>query len=229
MLTALGQVLPISVAVALSSVPILVTILILLSPKRNRAAIPFLIGWVGGMTLVVVIVAIGATAVLPVHRGRTFQTAIAIGEIIVGIGLLLVAVLTWRRAARAPANRPSRWLDTVERIGPVTALGFAIALNLRPKGLLLGTAAGLVVAGSSLSATDSAVVLAVYVGLASSTVIVPIILTLASPARMQPRLIVARDWLNHNSTHIDGRGPRDGGLRDLGRRSRSSLGNGFQV
>ena len=123
-----------------------------------------LIGWVGGMTLVVVIVAIGATAVLPVHRGRTFQTAIAIGEIIVGIGLPPVAVLTWRRAARAPANRPSRWLDTVERIGPVTALGFAIALNLRPKGLLLGTAAGLVVAGSSLSATDSAVVLAVYIG-----------------------------------------------------------------
>ena len=45
---ALGALLPIAVAVAFSSVPITVTILILLSPNRNRAALPFLVGWVIG-------------------------------------------------------------------------------------------------------------------------------------------------------------------------------------
>ena len=90
MLSALGQLLPIALAVAVSSVPITLTILILLSPRRNRVAIPFLIGWVVGMAVVVVIAALGANA-LPIRSIRTTQKAIGIAEIIVGAGLLIIA------------------------------------------------------------------------------------------------------------------------------------------
>ena len=48
---ALGALLPIAVAIAISSVPITVTVLILLSPNRNRASLPFLVGWVIGSRL----------------------------------------------------------------------------------------------------------------------------------------------------------------------------------
>ena len=201
MLSALGELLPIAVAVAVSSVPIMATILILLSPKRNRSAIPFLIGWVVGMAGVVVVAAIGASA-LPIRSLRAPQTAIGICQIIVGLAVLVVAVMAWRRAARAPSDRTSTWLDRIDRMGPAAALGFAVALNLRPKGLLLGAAAGLSIAGSSLNDSEAVIVVAIYVGLASSTVIVPIVVTLVAPARMQPRLVLVRDWLSHNSTHI---------------------------
>ena len=201
MLSALGPLLPIAVAVAVSSVPIMATILILLSPKRNQSAIPFLIGWVVGMAAVVVIAAVGANA-LPVRPFRAQQKAIAIGQIVVGIALLLAAVLAWRRAARSPKDRGNGWLGRIDRVGPVAALGLAFALNLRPKALLLGAAAGLSIAGSSLKAADAAVVVAIYVGLAASTVIVPIVVTLVAPARMKPRLVLARDWLSQNSAHI---------------------------
>ena len=201
MLSALGPLLPIAVAVAVSTVPIMATIVILLSPKRNQSAIPFLIGWVVGMAAVVAIAAVGANA-LPVRPFRAQQRAIAIGQIIVGTALLVAAVMAWRRAARAPAAKGNGLLDRVERMGPVAALGLALALNLRPKALLLGVAAGLSVAGSSLRTTETVIVLAIYVGLASSTVIVPIIATLVAPARMQPRLVLARDWLSQNSAHI---------------------------
>ena len=87
-------------------------------------------------------------------------------------------------------------------MGPAAALGLAFALNLRPKGLLLGTAAGLSIAGARLNTTEAAIVVAIYVGLASSTVIVPIVATLISPVRMEPRLVLARDWLSHNGAHI---------------------------
>jgi hypothetical protein len=201
MLSALGPLLPIAVAVAVSTVPIMATILILLSPKRNQSAIPFLIGWVVGMTVVVVIAAFGANA-LPIGSFRAQNRAIAIGQIVVGTALLVAAVMAWRRANRAPADQGNRWLDRVDRFGPLAALGLALALNLRPKALLLGAAAGLSVAGSSLKTTEAAIVLAVYVGLSSSTVIVPIVATLVAPARTQPRLVLARDWLSNNSAHI---------------------------
>ena len=51
MLQAIGHILPIALAVAISSVPIMATILILLSPKRAQSAIPFLIGWVLGIAV----------------------------------------------------------------------------------------------------------------------------------------------------------------------------------
>ena len=66
---ALGGLLPIAVAVAFSSVPITVTILILLSPNRNRAALPFLLGWVTGVMAVVILFTLGAS-VLPEPRRR---------------------------------------------------------------------------------------------------------------------------------------------------------------
>ena len=201
MLSALGQLLPLAIAVAVSSVPITLTILILLSPRRNRVAIPFMIGWVVGMAVVVVLAAFGANA-LPIRPFRTTQKAIGIAEIVVGVGVLIIAVLSWRRGARAPAAPRSRWLDSVERLGPATALGLAVVLNFRPKGLLLGTAAGLAIAGARLAGSDAAIVIGIYVALASSTVTVPIIATLLSPTRMQPRLVVARDWLDHNGRHI---------------------------
>ena len=200
MLAAFGTLLPIALAVAVSSVPITLTILILLSPKRNRLAIPFLIGWVVGMAVVVVVSSIGANA-LPIRSIRTSQKAIGIAEIIVGAGLLVIAVFTSRRT-KGPPDRPSRLLDSVDRLGPVTALGLAFVLNLRPKGLLLGVAAGLAIAGARLTGTDALIVILVYLALATSSVTVPIIATLVSPTRMQPRLVATRDWLDRNGGHI---------------------------
>ena len=100
------------------------------------------------------------------------------------------------------AAKPNRWLDRVERMGPVAALGLAFALNLRPKGLLLGSAAGLSIAGARLNDDRGCHRRGHLCGLASSTVIVPIVATLVSPVRMEPRLVLARDWLSHNGAHV---------------------------
>src|SRR3954469_23553027 len=134
MLSALGDLLPIAVALAVSSVPIMATILILLSPQRNHSAIPFLIGWVVGMASVVLVAEVAASA-LPARPLRTQQRAIALAQIVVGLGVLVVAAVAGRRAARAPVDRESRWLSRVDRIGPAGALGLAFVLNLRPKAL----------------------------------------------------------------------------------------------
>jgi hypothetical protein len=201
MLPSLAQLLPIAVAVALSSVPITATILILLSPKRKYSAIPFLIGWVVGMAGVVVVAVVGASF-LPARPLRGSQRAIAIGQIIVGLAILVVAVLSFRRPSGARSGTGSGWLDRVGRMGPATALGLAVVLNLRPKGLLLGVAAGLAVAAASLDPGRTVAVVAVYTAIASCTVTVPIALTLVAPAWAEPRLVSARDWLNHTSARI---------------------------
>ncbi len=90
---ALGSLLPIGVAAALSSVPIMATILILLSDNRNRSALPFLIGWVLGAIILVTVGTIAANSI-PQPRPRQADTTVGILEILLGAALVVFSLRT---------------------------------------------------------------------------------------------------------------------------------------
>jgi hypothetical protein len=194
---ALGGLLPIAVAVAFSSVPITVTVLILLSPNRNRAAVPFLIGWVTGVVAVIVFSALGASA-LPEAPRRGPDMVTAVLQIMIGTALVVLGVVSLRRSSRTEHTGLPRWLSTVDSFGALAAFGVAVLLDFRPKGLLLGIAAGLALHSASLRAGEAAVLILTYTVIATSTVVIPIMASLIAPRWMEPRLIAARDWLAHN-------------------------------
>ncbi|HEY9324258.1 MAG TPA: GAP family protein [Agromyces sp.] len=198
MLQAIGHILPIALAVAISSVPIMATIVILLSPKRESAA-PFLVGWVLGMVLLVVICTLSTQAVPTPRSARQPDVAVGVGEMIVGAGLIVIAIVSWRRARRNPVASLPAWLGKVESIGPWSAFGLGVALNIRPKEILLALAAGLAVRGAGLSGSDAAIVILVYTIIGASTVAVPVIATLIDAKGMQPRLLQMKEWLTRNS------------------------------
>ena len=194
---ALGGLLPIAVAVAISSVPITVTILILLSPNRTRAAVPFLVGWVTGVVAVIILSALGASALpAPPRRGPDIVTAVL--HIMIGIALVVLGVISLRRSSRSERTGLPGWLSAVDSFGVLAAFGVAVLLDFRPKGLLLGIAAGLTLHNASVRASEAAVLIAIYTLIATSTVVVPITASLMAPRWMEPRLIAARDWLAHN-------------------------------
>ncbi|RXZ48998.1 GAP family protein [Agromyces fucosus] len=198
MLQAIGHILPIALAVAISSVPIMATIVILLSPKRESAA-PFLVGWVLGMVLLVVICTLSTQAVPTPRSARQPDVAVGVGEMIVGAGLIVIAIVSWRRARRNPVEGMPAWLGKVESIGPWSAFGLGVALNIRPKEILLAIAAGLAVRGAGLSGSDAAIVIAVYTIIGASTVAVPVVATLIDAKGMQPKLLRMKEWLTRNS------------------------------
>ena len=59
-------------------------------------------------------------------------------------------------------------------------------------------AASLALYGANNGVEDTAILILVYTAIATSTVALPIVATLLSPRRMEPRLIDARSWLDHN-------------------------------
>ena len=198
MLSALGQVLPIAVAVAFSSVPITATILILLSPKRNISGAAFLVGWVAGLIIVVSAATFGAQA-LPIKSLRSQQSAFGVAEIVIGAALVILGIVSGLRAARHPTPaQGAKWLSAVKSFGPRPSFGLAVVLNFRPKGLLLGVAAGLAIGGDATSVSDAVGAIAFYVVISASTVAGPIISTIAMPELMQPRLVSAQHWLEQH-------------------------------
>ncbi len=194
---ALGALLPIGVAAALSSVPVMATILILLSDKRSQSALPFLVGWVLGAVIVVSACVIAASSI-PQPRPRQSDTTAGVLEIILGAALALLSLHAMFRRGAAAGGSASKWAETVGALGAVKSLGLGLVLNIRPKGLILSTAASLALHSAKLEVEETAVLVLVYSAIATSTVTIPIVATLVSPDRMEPRLINGRDWLDEH-------------------------------
>ena len=188
---ALAQLLPIAVAAAVSSVPIMVTLLILVSDKRDEAALPYLVGWMLGAAALVTIATIAA-GFLPDDRPRQHEVAIGVLQVAIGgaLALLGLSALLRRRSESAP--RLPGWMTRVDSLDSGPAFGVGVALNARPKALLLTAAAGLILHTASLAAEATAVAIAFFTVVATSTVMAPVLLTYLAPARVEPRLAAAR-------------------------------------
>lgn len=196
----LAQLIPVALAAALSTVPITAALFILLSERRRVTALPFLSGWVIGTAAGVALAALGAQS-LP---GRPRQLASLVDglEIVVGGALVLFGVVTLVRHRHAAARGPG-WIENIGSVGPVPAFGIGLALNLRPKALLLVAAAGLAISGAP-PGVDALLLIAVYTAVATSTVLVPTLATVFFPERMEPLLVVARDWVSAHGAAVTG-------------------------
>lgn len=198
----LAQLIPIALAVALSTVPITATLFILLSERRKATALPFLSGWVIGTAAGLILATLAAQA-LP-GRPRQFASLIDNLEILLGSALVLFGLVTLFRSRRR--TKRSSWIEGIGSLDPLAALGIGLALNLRPKALLLVSAAALSISGSppGVDASDTLILIVVYTAIATSTVVVPILATLFFPDRMEPRLVVARDWVSAHGPVVTG-------------------------
>ena len=196
------QLIPVALAAALSTVPITAALFILLSERRRTTALPFLFGWVIGTAASLIIATLAAQS-LP---GRPRQAASRVDnlEILVGSALILFGLVTLLRNRRT-AQR-SGWIEGIGSFGPLPALGIGLALNLRPKALLLVAAAGLAISGAALAVngTETLILIVVYTAIATSTVLVPTLATVFFPDRMEPRLVVARDWVTAHGAAVTG-------------------------
>jgi len=97
------------------------------------------------------------------------------------------------------------WQDIANRLGPSEAyLGIGLALNLRPKALLLFAAASLAITGAKVNADDTLIAIAVYTAVATSTVVAPTLATVFFPDRMETRLVASRDWITAHGPAVTG-------------------------
>jgi hypothetical protein len=196
---ALFQVVPLALAAALSSVPISATIFILLSEGRTRSGLAFLTGTVVG-TFAACALATVAGQALP---GRTRQHEVLVGklEVAVGIAMVLLGIVTLVRRSAA-SGRGARWLDGIGSLGTLPVFGIGLALNIRPKAMLLVAAAGLAISRADLPFDENLVLVVLYTATATCTVVVPIVMTILFPRRMEPRLLAAKGWIAAHSTAV---------------------------
>lgn len=196
---ALLQLVPLALAAALSTVTVSATVLILLSESRASSGPAFLAGTVLG-TFVALALATLASQALP---GRPRQHEVLLGrlEVVVGLAMVVLGVVTLARRGAA-GGRGARWMGGIDTLGVLPVFGIGLALNVRPKAILLATASGLVISRADLAAEQNLVLVLVYTAIATCTVVVPVVATILRPRRMEPRLLWAKQWIAAHSTAV---------------------------
>jgi threonine/homoserine/homoserine lactone efflux protein len=203
MWSVVGELLPLAMVIALSPIPVIAVVLILLSPKASTLGPCFMGGWLVGITLSIVIMTLLSTIIPESDPDDSSPTAGVI-KLVLGALLILMAVKQWRgRPADGSEPEMPGWMNSIGSLSPVKAIGFGLLISApNPKNFLLAGAAGVTIGAADLSTQNSIIAAGVFVLLASASVVVPVIAHQITGKAMDPFLAQVHRWLVANNTTI---------------------------
>jgi threonine/homoserine/homoserine lactone efflux protein len=200
---AIGQMLPAAVGVAVSPLPIVAVVLMLVSRRGRTNGPAFLAGWIVGLAIVgaiVLAVSSGAGA----SDGGQPATWVGVLKLVLGALLLLVGVKQWRGRPREPGQAsPPKWMSSLDTFTPVKAGGAGALLSgLNPKNTLLAIGGAAAIAGTGIETGEQIVAYALFVVIASVGVGTPVVLALVMGDRSRKLLDEIKDWMGANNAVI---------------------------
>ena len=203
MTAVIGDILPLALGVAISPIPIIAAILMLLSPKAKGTSVGFLVGWVLGIIVAVTVFSL-LSSIIPEQDPDASKPVSGVIKLVLGGLLLLLAARQWRSRPKA-GEEPAlpKWMAAIDEMnaGRGLLLGFVLSA-VNPKNLLLGAAAGVSIGTGGLTVGEATIVIAVFTLIAASSVAIPVISYLVASARMAGPLEALRGWLVHNNATV---------------------------
>lgn len=190
----MGDVIPLGVAVAMSPVPVIAALLILLAPVGVRGGSLFLAARMGSFAVLTALFAGGSDLA---DDAAESTTPAAVVRLLIGTALVVGAVVTWRRRARGD-DEPELpgWMHTIDGMGPAATFRFGVVFTVaNPKEIAFAAGAGFTIGGAMLGVGDMVAAGAVFVVIACLSVVVPVVAVLVGGARLAPALTATRAWL----------------------------------
>jgi|tagenome__1003787_1003787.scaffolds.fasta_scaffold20648831_1 hypothetical protein len=193
--------LPLAVVVAVSPVPLITVILLMLADRAAGSSAGFLVGWalgIAGATIASLLVVEGTDA------GTSGRSAASWVAVILGMLLLGLATRRWRSRPRS-GERPElpSWVGAIDRVTAPRACGLGLLLvAVSPKNLPVCVAAGATIAGSGLSDAQRTLSVAAFTLAAASTVAVPVFAHALLGKRIAGPLESLRRWLTAHSAPV---------------------------
>ena len=198
---AIGQVLPFAVGVAISPVPIIAVILMLVTEHARVNGPAFIVGWIVGLSIIGVIV-IGLAGAGGDSSGP--PTWLLWLQAVLGVLLLVVAARQYRARPQDGDVAPTpKWMGAIDSFTPAKALGAGVLLSaLNPKNLLLAVGAAATIEQTGASTGDEAVAYLVFALIASIGVATPVVLFFVLGDRAPALLDRMKTWMAQNNAVI---------------------------
>ncbi|WP_242907004.1 GAP family protein [Actinomadura terrae] len=190
-------VLPLTLGVLVSPIPIIAIVALLLTPRARDAALGFLAGWTAGIVAATTVLLVIANVIGMNSDTGEPKTSVSVIVLLLGILVLTIAVRQWTgRHEDTHRNR-------LEGVTPVRAVQQGLLLSiLNPTNLLMFVAAAIAVSQGLLSVGGEVVAVAVFSLVAACGVAVPVVVYLVDAARWRPRLDALGAWLEPNRATV---------------------------
>jgi threonine/homoserine/homoserine lactone efflux protein len=200
---AIGDILPLALGIAISPLPIIAAILMLLSPKARSNGTGFLLGWIVGIVVAVTAFTLLASAI-PASDPNAAKPIKGTIQLVLGVLLLLLAVGQWRKRPRKGEEvvLPG-WMQAIDRVTFPAAFGFGFLLSaVNPKNLIMSVGAGTTIATAALPTGEDVIVIAIFTVVAGSTIAIPVIGYLIAAEKLRAPLASLREWLGKENSII---------------------------
>jgi hypothetical protein len=200
---AIGQILPTAVGVAISPLPIVAVVLMLVTPRGQVNGAAFVLGWMLGLAIVGAIVLSVASGANASDDGEP-ATWVSVLKLALGVLALLLGVRQFRSRPRGDAQPEApKWMRALDTFTPVRAAAVAVAMSaVNPKNLLLAIAGAVAIAQTGIAAGEQAVAWAVFVVIATVGVALPVAIAFVMGARSRELLDDLKTWLSQNNAVI---------------------------
>lgn len=202
---AIGQILPLAVGVALSPIPIIAVVLMLVTKRARSNGPAFVAGWLAGLAIVgaIVLAVVGSAGASDQGEPKTWVSVL---ELVLGVLLVLAAGRRWRdRPAAGVESEPPKWMHAIDSFSPARALGAGALLSgLNPKNLMLAIAAAAAIAQTGIPGGEQAVAYAIFAVLGTLGVGIPVFLYFVMGERSQDVLDRLKGWMGTHNAAIMG-------------------------
>jgi threonine/homoserine/homoserine lactone efflux protein len=200
----IGDLLPLAVGVAISPIPVIAVILMLLAPRAGAASVGVATGWLAGIIVVTTLVELLASGTDVGSDDGEPSTASSWIKLVLGLLLLALAVRQWRgRPGPDDDAQLPKWMTAIDKVTPVKATGLGFLLSaVNPKNLLMCIAAGVTIGEAELAAGETVVSVVVFTLLAGSSVLVLVVAYLVASERMRGPLDRLKVWLQANNAAV---------------------------
>ena len=200
---AIGDLLPSAVGVAISPLPIVAVVLMLVSERGRVNGPSFLVGWIVGVVgagTIVLLVASTAGA----HDDGQSADWVSWLKLILGLALLGIAFRQFRDRPHGDEEPVTpMWMGALDSFTPPKAAAAGVVLSaLNPKNLVLIVAGMAAIAETGISTADQIVALIIFAVVASLGVVTPMVISFALGERAPVLLDRLRRWMAHNNAVI---------------------------
>jgi hypothetical protein len=200
---AIGESIVLALGLAVTSLPVVAIVLMLLEEGAGRRRLAFAVGWLVG-TAAVLTVVIAASDSLGAGSDASPARWASIARIALGAGLLVLAVVDWRqRPRRGEAAELPGWMAALggSTVTRSATLGLALA-SCNPKNVVLILGGGLAIAGAPGGLAVEVVGAVVFVLVATAPVTTLVLLYRFLGAGPRRALDAANAWMQANNAVV---------------------------
>ena len=201
--TAIGDTLPLALGVALSPMPIIAVILMMVSKKGKVNGPLFALGWFLGTILLSALVLLFAHG-HDYSAGSSPSLLSSLVKLFFGLLLLYVAFGSFKkRPKRGEHPEPPVWMQSLEDFSSLKAFGLGAGLaTINAKNLPTTISAATILAQEGLTESQVFIVVLIFAFIATLGVGVPVFLAQIGGTKAQSTLDEWKTWLNDNNATI---------------------------